>query len=274
MVSHKQLVPLLSGIGSEEDSLESCYRLVPKPQVKEKYNDWAMNEGQVMRFTGSFVGGPGKPDVNEIDVGRSFVVSFFLEDHSLAVFEPPVPNSGIPGGKFLERRQVKKSHGSKVWLRARDLYLGAVLEVSARYMRLNAADDATLNIMERRPQEFPKSNAAAAIEKLRAGVAALGASGAEALKHLASREDRALGGGGALVLSRESFLNVMLGVPGLFEASQGGADAQSLLTLWRSLPKLQFDLGATAVPKSVGREALQADYVSIKDLFDVLGVQL
>ena len=174
----------------------------------------------------------------------------------------------------MERRQVKKSHGSKVWLRARDLYVGAVLEVSGRHMRLNAADEATLNIMERRPQEFPRSEPKGVIEKLKSGVVALGAAGAEALKHLAAREDRELGGGGALVLSREAFLNVLLGVPGLFEASQGGADAQSLLTLWRSLPKLQFDLNATAVPKSVGREALQADYVSIKDLFDCLDVKL
>lgn len=265
-----------SGIGSEEDSLESCYRLVPKPQKKVDYNEWAMNEGQVMRFTGSFVSGPGKPEVNEIDAGRSFVVSFYLEDHSLAVFEPPVPNSGLPGGKFVERRQVKKSHGSKVWLRARDLYVGAVLEVSARYVRLNAADEATLNIMERRPQEFPRSDPGGVIEKLKAGVATLGDRATEALKQLAAREDRALlgeggGGGGGLVLSRESFLNVMLGVLGLYEASRGGVDAQSLLTLWRSLPKLQFDLNAAPPPKGVRREE---DYVRIKDLFDCLGVQL
>ena len=47
----------------------------------------------------------------------------------MAVFEPPIANSGLPGGKFIERRQVKKGNGSKVWLRARDLYVGAVLEV-------------------------------------------------------------------------------------------------------------------------------------------------
>lgn len=266
--------PHTSGIGSEEDSLQSCFRLVPKPPKQENYQEWLHNQGQVMRFSGSFVPGPGKPEVNEIDAGRSFVVSFFLEDHTLGVFEPPVPNSGLPGGKYLERRQVKKSHGSKVWLRARDLYVGAVLEVSARHMRLNAADDATLSIMEHRPQEFPRSDPAVVTAKLKAGVAALGAEGAEAMKHLAARKDRELGGGGALALSRESLLDVLLGVPGLSDASNGGVDAQSLLTLWRSLPKLQFDLGATAVPKSVGRAALEAEYVSIKDVFDVLGVQL
>jgi len=85
----------------------------------------------------------------------------------LAVFEPPVANSGLPSGKFLERRQVKKSHGSKVYMRARDLYVGAVLEVSGRHMRLNAADEATLFLMEHRPVEFPRSDPAAVLHRLK-----------------------------------------------------------------------------------------------------------
>lgn len=266
--------PHTSGIGSEEDSLGSCFRLVPKAPKKVDYHEWAMNEGQVMRFTASFTPGPGKPEVNEIDAGRSFVVSFYLEDQSLAVYEPPVANSGIPGGKFLERRQVRKAHGSKVWLRARDLFVGAVLEVAARHMRLNAADDATLRIMEQRPQEFPRSDASAVAERLAGGMSALGVPAVDALRRLCLEEDGKLGGGGALVLSRESFISVMLGVPGLYEASRGGCDAQSLLTMWRALPKLQFDLAATMAPKGVPRAVLEAEYVSFKDLYDALGVQL
>ena len=88
---------------------------------------------------------------------------------------------------------------------------------------------------------------------------------------MAAEEDGKLGGGGALVLARAAFLDVLLGVPGLDESN--GADAQSVLTAWRALPKLQFDeLSATRVP--LARAALEAEYVSIKDLFDVLGVQL
>lgn len=34
------------------------------------------------------------------------MLSCFLADDSLAVFEPIVKNSGIIGGKYLERRQV------------------------------------------------------------------------------------------------------------------------------------------------------------------------
>ena len=37
---------------------------------------------------------------------RSFVLSCFLSDDTLAIFEPITKNSGIVGGKYLERRQV------------------------------------------------------------------------------------------------------------------------------------------------------------------------
>lgn len=33
-----------------------------------------------------------------------FVISFFVADQTLAVFEPPQPNTGIQGGKYLEVR--------------------------------------------------------------------------------------------------------------------------------------------------------------------------
>ena len=102
----------ISGIGSEADSLNSVYRLVPKvPKKDVSFDEWLLNQGQVMRFTGKLVDGPGKPPVPENEKVRTFVVSFFLEDNSLAVFEPPVMNSGYPGGKYLERRPSRKSAG-------------------------------------------------------------------------------------------------------------------------------------------------------------------
>lgn len=37
---------------------------------------------------------------------RKFVLSYFCGDDTLAIFEPPQRNSGITGGKFLERMQA------------------------------------------------------------------------------------------------------------------------------------------------------------------------
>ena len=43
-----------------------------------------------------------------IDLDRRFIVSYFLSDDTILVFEPPQRNSGIIGGKFMERRRIKK----------------------------------------------------------------------------------------------------------------------------------------------------------------------
>jgi hypothetical protein len=46
--------------------------------------------------------------VGHTDRERSFVLSYFMMDDSLLIFEPPVRNSGIGGGKYLERSKVYK----------------------------------------------------------------------------------------------------------------------------------------------------------------------
>lgn len=40
-----------------------------------------------------------------------FIISYFLSDDTILVFEPPQRNSGILGGKFLERGRIKKPDG-------------------------------------------------------------------------------------------------------------------------------------------------------------------
>lgn len=42
------------------------------------------------------------------DRDRRFVLNFFAADDTVAVFEPPQRNSGIVGGKFLQRAKVFK----------------------------------------------------------------------------------------------------------------------------------------------------------------------
>ena len=149
--------PHVSGIGSDADSLQYCLRLVPKAQPTKDFTSWAANSGQVLRFTATFVS-DARREVDEIDKTRAFVVSYFLEDNTVSVYEPPVPNSGLPGGPFFKRQAARRSHASSEYLRARDCVVGAVVEISGRALRLNGADDATLALMEARLAEFPKSD--------------------------------------------------------------------------------------------------------------------
>ena len=60
-------------------------------------------ESNVLRFVARM------DTARPIDMERRFIVSYFLSDDTILVFEPPQRNSGIIGGKFIERRKIKKS---------------------------------------------------------------------------------------------------------------------------------------------------------------------
>jgi len=42
------------------------------------------------------------------DQGRRFIISYHLSNDTMTIYEPPVRNSGIIGGKFLENTRVAK----------------------------------------------------------------------------------------------------------------------------------------------------------------------
>jgi hypothetical protein len=49
-----------------------------------------------------------EPTAND---GNRFIVSYFLGDDTLSVYEPPQRNSGLPGGNFAERGRVRRPGG-------------------------------------------------------------------------------------------------------------------------------------------------------------------
>lgn len=74
-----------------------------------------MNKDKIiMRFTARMAETP-KCHLSHADVSRRFVLSYFLMDDSLLIFEPPVRNSGIVGGKFLERQKVYKPESEEIY---------------------------------------------------------------------------------------------------------------------------------------------------------------
>mmetsp|Transcript_35755 Transcript_35755/g.70052 ORF Transcript_35755/g.70052 Transcript_35755/m.70052 type:complete len:393 (-) Transcript_35755:35-1213(-) len=104
-----QTEPPYTGYGTEEDSIASFYRLVPKPPSFDALKQEELDR-IIFRWKAKFdmdKMGHGGPD----DSKRRFVVSFFMADSTIAVYEPPVSNSGFVGGKFLERQKMRK-HGT------------------------------------------------------------------------------------------------------------------------------------------------------------------
>lgn len=154
--------PPHEGFGSEYDSLQSCLHLIPKPAKRDTMR-FIEQEGKVMRFNAKMVDDPALAiRLNSVEKSRKFVISYFIVDDTIQVFEPPVRNSGIVGGKFFERGPVNKRDGKKYL--ARDMFIGARVSVFGRSFELLDADEYTLEFMESNHWSFPKSDAVRIVE--------------------------------------------------------------------------------------------------------------
>jgi hypothetical protein len=121
-------------------------------------------DGKQLRFRARFQGLPH----SDMNAQREFVVTYFLEDETLAVFEPRVRNSGILGGRFLDRARFRKDPGLAQNSKAReavgpthyqasDMYVGAVLSFEFsphQRLELVEADSQTLSFCESHPEMF------------------------------------------------------------------------------------------------------------------------
>ena len=81
------VIPPHNGYGNEEDSLSNCLRLQPKKPYKDYYK-YIDNDKIILRFLARF-----NTKIPE-DVDRRFLISFFLSDDSIQVYEISNRNSG------------------------------------------------------------------------------------------------------------------------------------------------------------------------------------
>lgn len=163
----KPALPVYNGYGTLEDSLQNCLSLVPKPPRRDMHK--LMNKDKiVMRFTVRMV----NTDTHKhsaIDLGRRFILSYFLMDDTIQIFEPPVRNSGIAGGKFLERQRVYKPQSEEIYT-YQDLYVGGSVEVWNRTLELMEADEYTYTYMENNKHIFIMADHEILLKSLRAQV--------------------------------------------------------------------------------------------------------
>lgn len=101
------------------------------------------------------------------DRRRQFVVSYYLCDKTMAVFEIAVPNSGFRAGKFLQRTRVRDPT-TKQFFEPCAFYVGAKIHVSAREFELLDAAPHTYNLMEAHSDDFPESDITVVVQKLAA----------------------------------------------------------------------------------------------------------
>jgi len=136
VVFHEREVPPPTAFGSEEDSLRSCQgSLLPGPPRMKK-----QGEDRKLCFFASLLSG-GLDDVD-----RRFVITYYVQDSTLKVQEPPMRNSGFNGGVFLSRRAIKTETGDA--LTPYHLFVGCKLQILKHRFLLLDANESTFRWME------------------------------------------------------------------------------------------------------------------------------
>ncbi|XP_040839468.1 EF-hand domain-containing protein 1 [Ochotona curzoniae] len=157
----KQELPPYNGYGLVEDSAQNCFALIPKAPKKDVIK-MLVNDSKVLRYLATLES-PIPQDKN-----RRFVFSYFLATDMISIFEPPVRNSGIIGGKFLGRTRVAKPNSpvdNPIYYSPSDFYIGAVIDVFGHRFVILDADEYVLKYMESNPTQY-SPEALTSIQKL------------------------------------------------------------------------------------------------------------
>jgi hypothetical protein len=92
------------------------------------------------------------------DKGRKFIISYRLSDDTIGVYEPPIRNSGIIGGKFLEYSRVAKAGSTldkPVYYGPQDFAIGSVITIFKHKFRIVGADLYVLKFAEENSNQIP-----------------------------------------------------------------------------------------------------------------------
>jgi hypothetical protein len=104
---------------------------------------------------------------NRDDALRKFVISFYLYDQTLAIYEELVQNSGFRHGKYLQKTRIRNPD-TKTFFAPSDFFVGAKITVAGRKFELLAASELALGLMEASPDDFPESDLSLVIAKFKA----------------------------------------------------------------------------------------------------------
>jgi len=111
------------------------YRLVPKPPKKDFFK-WVDNQ-VILRFGAKL--NTEKPE----DINRRFIVSLYLNDDTLQIYEPNQRNSGIPDGKFLEKGKYKNTENNNEIYTPSDFIVGRDIVINGRSFHILDCDEYT-----------------------------------------------------------------------------------------------------------------------------------
>ncbi|KFQ37188.1 EF-hand domain-containing protein 1, partial [Mesitornis unicolor] len=146
-----QVIPPYNGFGILEDTHQNCFSPIPKPPRKDLIKT-PENDHKVLRYQ------VGLESPNPEDRELRFILSYFLSNDMISIFEPQVRNSGIIGGKYLKKTRVAKPGSTTenaMYYEPSDLTIGSTIEVFGRRFVITDADEYVLNYMESNAESFP-----------------------------------------------------------------------------------------------------------------------
>lgn len=149
---NKQMeIPPYNGFGSIEDTVQNCLSLIAQPPKKD-FIKMLENDNKTLRYAASMV--PIRPE----DRTRRFIINYRLADDMISIYEPPIRNSGIIGGKFLEGTRISKPDCDKekpVFYGPADMSIGAVISVFRHRFIILDCDDYVLSYLQENTESFP-----------------------------------------------------------------------------------------------------------------------
>jgi len=134
-------VPPYNGFGNEIDTLGYIYDLVPK-KPKGDFFKSVDNDKKILRYNARF-----NTKVPE-DIDRRFIISFYLADDSISIYEPAVKNSGIIEGPFLRRNKYKNVDKFGDWILPTDMGIGRDIKINGYSYHILSADDYTVKYLQ------------------------------------------------------------------------------------------------------------------------------
>ncbi|KAM9840501.1 EF-hand domain-containing protein 1 [Aulostomus maculatus] len=158
----KKEIPPYNGFGSLEDSLQNCLSLIPE-RPKKNLIKMLENDHRVLRYSARL------DSQNPTDEGRRFILSYFLSNDMISIFEKPTRNSGIIGGKFLEKTRVPKPSSTlenPEFLSPADFSIGSTVEIFSHRFVLTDADRYVLKYLESISSQIPPQTLESVRQKL------------------------------------------------------------------------------------------------------------
>ena len=77
------------------------------------------------------------------DANRQFIITYYLNDDSLQIYEPPARNSGFSTGKFLERGQHKNVLLGGEVFKPEHIVIGRDAKINGYWFHITDCDDFT-----------------------------------------------------------------------------------------------------------------------------------